>query len=229
MEDQDTPVSEELEQEHEVEHQEVVEQRTVPLQALEAERRKRQDLEAQNRVLQEYMLKSKGEVKEPEDEEDEEEFITKAELKRRLEKTTFSQKRELLEEAYCSAKPEAVEQINKHLESIIKRKPWLAQTIESAPNRYARAYEIVQDYAPKEETSTSKFRDHKADAKKIVENSQKPGNPATIAKSAQSSNADYLRSIAGKPEFREYRKKMLAGGNHMEPLNGNRNDNYHFG
>lgn len=182
--------------------------RTVPLEALEAERRKRQDLEAQNRALQELMNKSK-----PADDEDDDEFITKAEMKRRLEKVSFAQKREMLEEAFCDSKPEAVELINRHLEDIIRRKPWLAQTIDSAPNRYARAYEIVQDYMPRDEkvAPASKFSRPQAEAKRIVENAQKPGNPATISKAVNGSNADYLKSIQGKPEFREYRRKMLAG------------------
>jgi len=189
-------------------------QRTVPLEALEAERRKRQDLEAQNRALQELMTKSKAPEKAEEEDDDEDEFITKAEMKKRLDKVSFAQKREMLEEAFCDSKPEAVELINTHLEQIIKRKPWLAQTIESAPNRYARAYEIVQDYMPKDEKSApaGKFSRPQAEAKRIVENAQKPGNPATIAKAANSSNMDYLKSIQGKPEFREYRRKMLAGG-----------------
>lgn len=211
--EQQAPVSEEapVVEEAEVE-QAIPAARTVPLEALEAERRKRQDLEAQNRVLQEFMMKSKGEAK-PEDDSDDDEFITKAEMKRRLDTLSFAQKREVLEEAFCDSKPEAVQLINTHLEQIIKRKPWLAQTIESAPNRYARAYEIVQDYMPKEEkvAPASKFSRPQAEAKKIVENSQKPGNPATIAKAANGSNIDYLKSIQGKPEFRDYRKKMLAG------------------
>ncbi len=186
--------------------------RMVPLEALESERRKRQDAEAQARAMQDLMSKSKAESALEED-EDGEEFITKAELKSRLAKATFGNKREVLEEAFCSSNPQAIEQINEHLEGIIKRKPWLAQTIDSAPNRFARAYEIVQDYMPKKEVaSADKFRSPKAEAKRIVENSQKPGNPATIAKPANLSNTDYLKSIAGKPEFREYRKKMLAGG-----------------
>ncbi len=204
MEDDLVPDSEEQIEQMENEPK----QRMVPLEALESERRKRHDLEAQNKALQDFMLQ-KGQTKE-EDDEDEEEFITKAELKRRLENANVSNKRELLEEAYCSAKPEAVEQINKHLESIIKRKPWLAQTIESAPNRYARAYEIVQDYMLKSETPAKKLSDPKADAKRIVENSKKPGNPGTVTKPANMNNADYLKSISGKPEFREYRKQMLS-------------------
>jgi len=213
LDEQLVPVSEE----QEVVADEVAEappSRTVPLEALEAERRKRQDLEAQNRALQDFMMKSKANEKPVDESDDEDEFITKAEMKDRLNKVTFAQKREVLEEAFCDSKPEAVELINTHLEQIIKRKPWLAQTIESAPNRYARAYEIVQDYMPKEEkvAPASKFSRPQAEAKKIVENSQKPGNPATISKAANGSNMDYLKSIQGKPEFREYRRKMLTRG-----------------
>lgn len=185
-------------------------QRTVPLEALESERRKRQDLEAQNKALHELVLKGKEPISKPiEDDEDEEDFITKAELKQRLKSASAEAKRELLEESFCESKPEAIDLINAHLESIIKRKPWLAQTIETAPNRYARAYEIVQDYMPK--TEAKGISNPKADAKRIVENSMKPGSPAVIAKSPNLNNVEYMKSMAGKPEFREYRKKMLSG------------------
>lgn len=194
--------TEDHEQETQVEQQPEPVVRQVPLEALEAERRKRQELEHQLQMLQK---------KEPD--EDEEEWISRGEMKRRLQEAAQANKREVLEEAFCDANPEAVQLINAHLENIIKRKPWLAQTLENAPNRFARAYEIVQDYMPQEKpASAQKFSTPKADAKKIVENSQKPGNPSAIAKSSNMSNADYLKSIAGKPEFREYRKKVMAGG-----------------
>lgn len=187
-------------------------ERKVPLGALEAERRKRQDLEAQNRTLQDLLTKNQAD-KQSETSDDDDEFITKAEQRRRDSESKATLKREILEEAYCSDNPEKVEIINAHLEAIIKRKPWLAQSIHSAPNRFARSYEIVTDYMPKEEkTPADKTKNPKADAKKIVENSHKPGNPHAISKTSSMSNADYLKSIAGKPEFREYRKKMLSGG-----------------
>jgi len=215
IDDQQIPVSEEHVVDDVVTEPIVQEApRTVPLEALEAERRKRQEVEAQNRALQDFMVKSKADEKPSDEADDDDDFITKAEMKKRLEKVTFSQKREVLEEAFCENKPEAVELINKHLQEIIKRKPWLASTIDSAQNRYARAYEIVQDYMPKEEkvAPASKFSRPQAEAKKIIENSQKPGNPTTIAKAANGSNLDYLKSIQGKPEFRDYRRKMLSGG-----------------
>lgn len=206
------PIADSEQQEIEVEQTAVETPRTVPLEALEAERRKRQDVEAQNRALQEFMIKSKAQEPQDHSEDDDEDFITKAEMKKRLQTTSFAQKREFLEEAFCDSKPDAVALIEANLPEIIKRKPWLAQTIESAPNRYARAYEIVNDYMPQQVAPASKFRSTQADAKRIVENSMKPGSPAAISKASNSSQTDYLKSIQGKPEFRDYRRKMLAGG-----------------
>ena len=181
--------------------------RQVPLEALEAERRKRKEAEAQNKALQDYMLKSKQTSETAQDEDDEEEYMTKAEFKKR----SFAQKREVLEEAFCSSNPVAVQEINKNLEEIIKQKPWLAQTIENSPNRYARAYEIVQAFKPKEKEELNAYKSVKTDVKRIVENSKKPVSTNSISKSSTMNNAEYLKSIAGTSEFREYRRKMLSG------------------
>ena len=109
-----------------VQHDEVQDQpRTVPLEAYEAERRKRQEVEAEKRALENVIA---NQHKPQDDLEDDSDFMTKADIKR----LTFEQKREVLEEAYLESKPENVEVINKHLEAIIKRKPWLAPTIEAA-------------------------------------------------------------------------------------------------
>ena len=202
-EDETIPVNEGEEQE-ELE-QFVPEPRQVPLQALEAERRKRQDLEAQVRMMQQ------AQAQQPANDEDDDEFITKAEMKERLKAASQGNRREILEESFCDNNPEALDIINKNLDEVLKRKPWLAQTIDSAPNRYARAYEIVQDYMPKEQTPVQRFKNSKDDAQRIVDNSKKPNSPVTVAKASQANNTDYLRSIQGKPEFREYRKNLLAG------------------
>lgn len=180
--------------------------RQVPLKALEAERRKRQDLEAQNKILQDMIRDKEAQKAPPEPPEDLEEFATRGEVRRYLEQQKHIQKREVLEEAYKEMNPAAIDQINANLEEILKKKPWLAQSIEAAPNRYARAYEIVQDYTPKPVDNIAN------NAKRIAQNAVKPGNPASIAKPAQSSKADYLRSIAGKQEFREYRKNVVRQG-----------------
>lgn len=199
--------------------QETTEQpeRQVPLKALEAERKKRQEIEAQNRVLQDYALRFQQmqeqmqNQKTPVPEEDETDLVNKRDLKQFREHFTKEEfalmKREIAEETFKEVNPEAIRQINTHLKEIIERKPWLAESIDNAPNRYARAYEIVKDFAP---TLAAK-KNVEQEAKRIVENAKKPGSPTAVGKAANLSQVDFLKSIAGKKEFNEYRKQLLQG------------------
>lgn len=180
------------------------EPKMVPLAALEAERRKRQESEAKASVYERMITaKEQNEDEEPEDD-------TVLVEKRTLKEQQALTKRQILEEVYQDVHPEAVQKINKYLKPILEKKPWLAASVDSAQNRYARAYEIVQDYLhlveekPIARTATN-------DGKRIVENAQKPRSPVEIGKSAQPSGADYLKSVQGKKEFREYRQRLLRG------------------
>lgn len=200
QEDVPAAVSEPVDVGHQEEAQE--EQKMVPLAALQAERRKRQELETRARVYEELMSKK---PQEPEEEEDPEALVTKSTFKEEKALT----KREILEQVYQDMNPEAVQKINTYLKPILDKKPWLAASVDSAVNRLARAAEIVDDYMhlledkPKAKAAS--------DAKRIVENSQKPRSPVEIGKSAQLSGVEYLKSIQGKKEFREYRQKILRG------------------
>lgn len=187
-------------------------ERQVPLEALEAERRKRQEAEAQNRILREF-AESKNQAQmqtQEEDSEDDEELVNRKDLKNFHQKLTKEElmvmRREIAEETYKDSNPERIKSINANLKEILERKPWLADTIAAAPNRYARAYEIVQDYMPQ----VAEKRSQATQGKKIIENSQKPGSPIAVGKTQQLSGADYLKSIAGTSEFRDYRKKLLG-------------------
>lgn len=191
------PVVVEQQEEH---HEE--EPKMVPLAALQAERRKRQEFETRNKVYEEMMARK---AEPEEEEEDPEALLTKGSFREEKALT----KREILEQVYQDVNPEAVQKINTYLKPILDKKPWLAATIDTATNRLARANEIVDDYMhlvedkPKPKAAS--------DAKRIVENSQKPRSPIEVGKSAQPTGTEYLKSIQGKKEFREYRQKVLRG------------------
>lgn len=202
QEDPSVAVSEQPEVESH-EHQE--EPRMVPLAALQAERKKRQELEMRARVYEDLMNKQPTPVVE-EPEEDPEALLTKGSFRQEKALT----KREILEQVYQDMNPEAVQKINTYLKPILDKKPWLAASVDSALNRLARANEIVDDYMHiLDEKPKAKAVNN--DAARIVANSQKPGNPVTLGKSAQPSGVEYLKSIQGTKEFREYRQKMLSG------------------
>ncbi len=199
-------VSEHVEGDQQDQHQE--EPKMVPLAALQAERRKRQEYESRSKVYEDLLAKKNTQPEEVEEDEDPEGLVTKSSFKEEKALT----KREILEQVYQDMNPEAVQKINTYLKPILDKKPWLASTLDNAVNRLARANEIVDDYMHLvEEKPKAKVVAAVADARRIVENANKPRSPVEVGKSAQPSGTEYLKSIQGKKEFREYRQKVLQG------------------
>jgi hypothetical protein len=184
------------------------EQKMVPLTAVQAMRKRAQEAEAKAQFYQEQLERAGQDKSKTVEEEDPNALVEK----KLLNETTAQTKREILEELYQDMNPKAVIEINKHLESILRKKPWLAESVTSAPNRYARAAEIVEDYKHLvEEKSPGKLSSAASDAQRIVQNSQKPRSPVEIGKSANPTGMEFLKSVQGKKEFREYRQKVLRG------------------
>lgn len=190
------------------------EQKMVPLSAMLATRKKAQEAEeralkaeAANQAYQQYFNK----MSTPEEKQEEEDPNALVE-RQHLAQNTANTKRDILETLYQDMNPEAVQKINKYLKPILEKKPWLASSVDTAQNRYARAYEIVQDYLHLVEEKPQGRQSNNQDGRRIIENAQKPRSPAEVGKSARPEGVEYLKSIQGKKEFREYRQKVLQGG-----------------
>lgn len=190
-------------------------QKMVPLSAMLATRKKLQEAEmravraeAAQQAYQEYA--NKLTVKdEPEEQDDPRAIVEKQDLR----ESNAHTKREILETLYQDMNPEAVQKINKYLKPILEKKPWLATSVDTAQNRYARAYEIVQDYLHlvEEKKPLETRKPGMTDGQRIIQNAQKPRSPAEVGKSARPEGVEYLKSIQGKKEFRDYRQKVLRG------------------
>ncbi len=187
-------------------------QKMVPLSAMLATRKKLQ--EAENRAIkaeaaqqayQEYL--NKMNAPEAKEEEDPSALVER----QHLQQNTASTKRDILETLYQDMNPEAVQKINKYLKPILEKKPWLANSVDTAPNRYARAHEIVNDYLHLVEDKPLERKSSNQDGRRIIENAQKPRSPIEVGKSARPEGTEYLKSIQGKKEFRDYRAKVLRG------------------
>jgi len=199
----------------ELQEDQAEEQKTVPLSAMIATRKKAQEAdnralaaEAKAQMLEAYVNKLQGTMKQEVEEEDDPRAIVE---RKDLRETTAHTKRDILETLYQDMNPEAVQKINKYLKPILEKKPWLASSVDTAQNRYARAYEIVQDYLHLVEEKPVTRQSSNQDGRRIIENSQKPRSPAEVGKSARPEGVEYLKSIQGKKEFREYRQKVLRG------------------
>lgn len=187
------------------EHQEREEQKMVPLSALQAERRKRQEYETRNKVYESMLAeRQKNQLEENQEDDDPDALVTKSSF---IQEKALT-KREILEQVYQDVNPEVVQKINTYLKPILNKKPWLAETLDNSPNRLARANEIIDDYM---HLFNEKPKTKINDAKKVVENSQKPRSPVEIGKNPMLSRHDYLKKIQGTKEFRDYREKVRRG------------------
>lgn len=201
----DNPPQEENQHEDQLQEEQQEEQKNVPLAALQAERRKRQEYEHRLKVYEDLLSQQRQQPQEAAEEEDPDALLTRSAY---TQEKKIAQ-REIYEQVYQDMNPGVVQKLNTYLKPILDKKPWLASTIENSHNRLARANEIVDDYKhileEKPKVTT------KPDAKRIVENSKKPRSPAEVGKSAQPKGTEFLKSIQGKKEFREYRQKVLRG------------------
>lgn len=179
-------------------------------EALLAERRKRQEAEYRNQFLEQQYKNFANQHKTKQVEEEEEDDYTK-ELKNYTEKQIQERLKQTLEQQFIRQHPYIVDQdpntgetwLEKKLGPILQKKPWLAQGIQTAENRYERALEIIEDYSPKQD---QKVDDNK---KRIEQNSSKPGSPAGVAKSNNIQTVNKFKNMSRK-EFSEYRAKTLG-------------------
>lgn len=198
------------EQEHE--HQGDENQKMVPLSAMLATRKKLQDAEARAIKAEAVQQAYETQLNRASNQEPEEEYDPRAIVEYKdLQASRAELRRSILEEMYQDSNPGAVQEINKYLKPILEKKPWLASSVDSATNRYARAHEIVRDYMHLVEDKPVVKPAASQDGKRIIQNANKPGSPVEAGKSFQPKGAEYLRSIQGKKEFREYRKNVRQG------------------
>ena len=185
------PQEQHVEQSHEVQQ----EDKSVPLAALKAERKKRQEAEYQAQWMQKQLEDAQRISQQKPVEDDGDDLLTKADYSKMTQAQLAEFKRQTLEESFLSQNPDLVDAIETDLPEILKKKPWLAHAINNSSNRYQTAYEVIKDYKPKGENVK----------RKIAANSEKPGSPATVGKSGQVSK-DYTKM--SQDEFREYRRSL---------------------
>ena len=170
-----------------VEPVEQKEEQRVPVSALQKERKKRQELEYENKFLKENF--SKKEQHEP-DPDDSYEPITKAQFK----KMTFENDRTREEAKWVKDNPEEAELINEKLVDFLKQRPHLVSAVENSPNRYEEAWWMLG-----KQTAIKPTVKLATPVKKQV-----PGSPYGVPKAAGLNQTVDIMSMGDK-EFNEWR------------------------
>ena len=177
------PVAEQPQEAHEEAHEEVTQ---IPLHALQAERRKRQESEQELRFLREQQAKAA----EPDD-ESRYESATKEDLG----KTKSELKREIQEESWVKENPDKFNKVEEGLRDFLKLRPNLAPAIEASTNRYEEAWTLMNALTPKQQQQAVQ-----------KPKPQAPGSPAGVPKAAAMSEAVDLMNMSDS-EFNSWRQQ----------------------
>jgi len=172
--------------------EEIQHEQNVPLSALQKERRKRQDAEAELKLYREHQLKQMQAPATQEEDDSQYEPVTKAELKQQQ----VQMMRDVEEKSWIRQNPEKAEAINEKLANFLKKRPNLAAAIEAAPNRYEEAWELMDKLSPRQKAELTRPPATKVDA---------PNSPSGVPKAAAMNQAVDLMTMSDS-EFAAWRK-----------------------
>lgn len=165
---------------------------TVPLSALQKERKKRQEAELRAQFLEEQARKSQQ--PKADDLDDKYESVTKGDLGQ--VESEFLRKVE--ERSWVRSHPDRYEYVNEKLPELLKRKPNLAYAIASAENRYEEAWSLLKAFEGG--ASPAQVKGNTAPARRAA-----PNSPSGTAKAAGVNQAVDVMNMSDN-EFRQWRE-----------------------
>lgn len=177
----------------------------VPLSAVQKERRKRQDAEAEKYRIQAELQfykeqMSKNSAQEDEEDESQYETATKGELKQSASQIQQETLRFLEEKLWRKANPEKAEMVDENLAQFLKQRPNLASAVSSATNRYEEAFTLMEALTPRQQ----------AQLRPQAEKKQAPGSPVGIPKGAAINQVVDVMDMSDE-EYRAWRNSKRRG------------------
>ena len=148
-----------------------VEQKQVPLSALQKERKKRQEIELELKWERDRQQRTAV----PQQPAEEDDSMYESATRKDLNKAQQDVIKEVEERLWMRQNPEKLEKINEYLPEFLKQRPNLASAINSAPNRYEEAYTLMEALTPRQQTQLKQQAAPKKEA---------PGSPNGMPKAA---------------------------------------------
>jgi len=186
--------------------------RTVPLDALEAERNQRQQLQEEVRMLKEHMnlmqshsnhTPSKQKKSDEWGDLEEDDILTVKDAKKALNQMNQQYQMTLKEMQMVQKHPDYQEAITKYLPEVIKNNPSLAESL-----RQSQDYELAYYLA----TTSEGYRKSKAqankhaDAERIMKNTQKSGSLSSVGSPSPIAQAKNYKDMSDEEFMREFYK-----------------------
>jgi hypothetical protein len=177
-----------------------MEQRTVPLDALQAERQHRQKLEEEVRLMKDHLslLSANREVPErrPKDEFDgvsDEDLVTVKDLKRLLTKKEQEFQMSMEEVRMSQKHPDYADVVTRYLPEVLKQNPSLQRSLVQTKD-YELAYYLAKNSDGYKSATRKEKVNH--DAERIVKNSQQSGSLASVGHTSPISEAKRWKEMS---------------------------------
>ena len=172
----------------------------VPVTALQAERRERQQLQEQNKMLQDHMSliqANQTTQSAPVDEYagmSDDDVLTVGEAKKFMGNIQKSYQTSVEELRVQQKYRDYNEVVTKYLPEVVQKNPALKATLKNDPNKYELAYYLAKQ-------SDSYRTSHKeakksAEAKRIVENGQRAGSLSAVGSTSSSSQVSNMKNMS---------------------------------
>lgn len=185
--------------------------RQVPLEALEAERAQRQQLQDEMRVIKEnlMLMQSQQQHKQQKpqvlDGLQDDDILTVGEAKKYLNDLNSKYEVSLEEIKIAQKYPDYEETIKNYLPNVIKNNPRLRKTLEQTQD-YELAYYLARN--SDEYRQKHQKKEMHEDAKRILENSQKTGSLASVGQNSPISEAKRWRDMSDDEFARQVSKNL---------------------
>lgn len=180
----------------------------VPVAALQAERRERQQLQENVKLLQDHLAllqANQGKQQGKQDEFDnlsDQDVLTVGEAKKFISNFQREQQMAVQELKIAQQYPDYNEVVRKYLPNVLKEDPELKDVIMSAPDPYKTAYYLAKrsDSYLQEQRNANRS----PEAKQAVANLQRPGNLSSVGQTVpssqvspwkQMSDADFMKQV----------------------------------
>lgn len=178
------------------------EEQQVPLSALQAERRERQQLQENVKLMQDHMALLQANNQKVQEKQNEfsgmsdNDVLTVGEAKKFMQDFTRKQELAVEELRMSQSNKDYDEVVRKYLPEVLKTDPDLKDVILSAPNPYKVAYHLAKrsDSYLKDKSSESRS----PEAKQAVQNLNRPGNLSSVGSTASSSQASGYKQMSDK-------------------------------
>jgi len=185
------------------------ESQMVPLDALQAERRERQQLQEELRALRDHVTLMANRTQETKKDEmdgaSDDEILTVGQAKKYINQLDSNYRSSIQEIRFSQENKDYEEVIQKYLPEVLKEKPRLKETLSKSQD-FELAYHLAKNSDAYRRSQVEK-QAHPA-AQKIMQNTSRPGNLSQVGSTAPANSAKPYRQMTDTEFLKEVQKNL---------------------